>query len=118
MGNRAPGLVCLMPIWQRLGTLPYEIGAFLGSCRGENIPLENLFITIGLKNADLEIQKLHELESKYKWTNPRNICIDAPNFYIPNALDVLASSISFNNVLLHLSHSHGRLVSTAVIETE
>ena len=66
-----------------------EIGAFLESCRGENIPLENLFITIGLKNADLEIQKLHELESKYKWTNPRNICIDAPNFYIPNALDVL-----------------------------
>ncbi len=66
-----------------------EIGEFLNSCRAENIPLDNLFITIGLKNPDAEIQKLKDLESKYKWMNPRNICIDAPNFYIPNALDVL-----------------------------
>lgn len=66
-----------------------EIGAFLESCRGENVPLDNLFITIGLKNADAEIQKLKELELKYRWVNSRNICIDAPNFYIPNALGVL-----------------------------
>lgn len=66
-----------------------EIGAFFESCRGENIPLDNLFITIGLRNTDAEIQKLQELESKYGWVAPRNICIDAPNFYIPNALDVL-----------------------------
>ena len=66
-----------------------EIGAFLESCRAQNIPLDNLFITIGLKNADDEIQKLKELESKYNWTSPRNICIDAPNFYIQKALDVL-----------------------------
>ena len=66
-----------------------EIGAFIESCRVENISFDNLFITIGLKNADAEIQKLKDLESKYKWTDSRNICIDAPNFYIPNALDVL-----------------------------
>ena len=67
-----------------------EIGMFLESCRTEKVSFDNLFITIGLKNADLEIQKLKDLESKYKWTDSRNICIDAPNFYIPNALDVLA----------------------------
>lgn len=67
-----------------------EIGTFLNSCRDENVSLDNLFITIGLKNADGEIQKLKELESKYKWVGARNICIDAPNFYIQNALDVLA----------------------------
>ena len=67
-----------------------EIGEFFELCRMENISLDNLFITIGLKNADAEIQKLKDLESKYKWTGARNICIDAPNFYIPNALAVLA----------------------------
>lgn len=67
-----------------------EIGRFLQDCRQENIPLDNLFITIGLKNIDDEIQKLKDLESKYNWVNPRNICIDAPNFYIPKALDILA----------------------------
>ncbi len=66
-----------------------EIGDFLKSCRDENIPLDNLFITIGLKNIDNEIEKLKELESKYQWKSPRNICIDAPNFYIQKALDVL-----------------------------
>lgn len=66
-----------------------EIGTFLNSCRAQNIPLDNLFITIGLKNSDTEIQKLKELESRYGWTAPRNICIDAPNFYIQKALDVL-----------------------------
>lgn len=67
-----------------------EIGTFIVDARRENIPLDNLFITIGLKNIDDEIKKLKELESKYQWADPRNICIDAPNFYIPKALDVLA----------------------------
>ena len=67
-----------------------DIGQFLDSCRDENIPLNNLFITIGLKNIDNEIKKLKELESKYNWKSPRNICIDAPNFYIQKALDILA----------------------------
>ena len=62
-----------------------EIGGFLKSCRDENIPLDNLFITIGLKNIDNEMEKLKELESKYQWKSPRNICIDAPNFYIQKA---------------------------------
>jgi IMP dehydrogenase len=30
------------------------------------------------------------LESKYGWRESRNICIDAPNFYVPKALDILA----------------------------
>ena len=67
-----------------------EIGGFITSARQENIPLDNLFITIGLKNIDDEIQKLKDLESKYDWKSPRNICIDAPNFYIQKALDVLS----------------------------
>ena len=66
-----------------------EIGDFIKSLRQENIQLDNLFITIGLKNIDDEIQKLKVLESKYGWILPRNICIDAPNFYIPKALDAL-----------------------------
>ena len=67
-----------------------EIGEFLKSCRDENISIDNLFITIGLRNFEYEIEKLKELESKYQWISPRNICIDAPNFYIQKALDVLA----------------------------
>lgn len=67
-----------------------DIGQFLTECRTENIPLDNLFVTIGLKNIENEIQKLKELESVYKWRVSRNICIDAPNFYIQKALDVLA----------------------------
>ena len=66
-----------------------EIGAFFDSCRTQNISLDNLFISIGLKNTDAEIQKLKDLESKYNWRTSRNICIDAPNFYIQKALDVL-----------------------------
>lgn len=67
-----------------------EIGGFLKLCRDEGISLDNLFLTIGLRNTDQEIQKLKELESKYDWKTSRNICIDAPNFYIQKALDVLA----------------------------
>ena len=78
-----------------------EIGKFLESCRTENIPLDNLFITIGLRNADNEINKLKELESKYNWVSPRNICIDAPNFYIGRALDVLAQvRNNFNDAVI------------------
>ena len=68
-----------------------EIGTFLESCHKEGISIDNLFISIGLKNADAEIQKLKDLESKCNWTGARNICIDAPNFYIQKALDVLES---------------------------
>lgn len=67
-----------------------EIGDFLKSCRDEGVPLDNLFITIGLKHIDNEIKKLQELESVYGWKYSRNICIDAPNFYIQKALDILA----------------------------
>lgn len=67
-----------------------EIGEFINSCRQSNVPLDNLFITIGLKNIDNDIQKLKDLESKYQWVEPRNICIEAPNFYIQKALDALA----------------------------
>lgn len=67
-----------------------EIGHFITDSRNAGVPIDNLFITIGLKNIDGEIEKLKELESKYQWTLSRNICIDAPNFYIQKALDVLA----------------------------
>ena len=66
-----------------------EIGQFLDDCRAGNISIDNLFITIGLKNAAEQIQKLKDLESKYNWIGTRNICIDAPNFYIPKAWDML-----------------------------
>jgi GMP reductase len=67
-----------------------EIGGFLDACRSENISIDNLFITIGLKNASEQIQKLKDLESNYNWIGARNICIDAPNFYISKAWDMLA----------------------------
>ena len=67
-----------------------EIGQFIADCKKENISIYNLFITIGLRNIDSEIEKLKNLESKHDWKSPRNICIDAPNFYIQKALDVLA----------------------------
>lgn len=63
-----------------------EIGNFI---KNSDVPLDNLFITIGLKNIDSEIEKLKILEEKYNWKSSRNICIDAPNFYIPKALDAL-----------------------------
>jgi len=67
-----------------------EISDFLKQCRKDGVSTDNLFITIGLKNAQEQIQKLKDLESKHQWTDARNICIDAPNFYIPKALEVLA----------------------------
>ncbi len=66
-----------------------EIGEFIKQCEQEGVSTENLFITIGLKNADEQLAKLQELESKYNWGEPRNICIDAPNFYVPKALGML-----------------------------
>ena len=78
-----------------------EIGNFLNQCRIENISLDNLFITIGLKNINQEFDKLETLESKYKWISPRNICIDAPNFYIPKALDILEKTRQkFNDAVI------------------
>lgn len=68
-----------------------ETGEFIKQCKSEGISVDNLFITIGLKNADEQIQKLKDLEQKYNWTDSRNICIDAPNFYIPKALAVLTN---------------------------
>ena len=66
-----------------------EIGEFLNQCKAEGVATDNLFITIGLRNFEEQIQKLKDLESKYNWNSSQNICIDAPNFYIPKALDVL-----------------------------
>lgn len=66
-----------------------EIGVFFAHARQDNISLDNLFVTIGLRNIDDEIQKLKDLESRYGWKTSRNICIDAPNFYIKKALDAL-----------------------------
>ena len=66
-----------------------DIGAFFADAAREDISLDNLFITIGLRDIDNGIQKLKDLESKYNWKNSRNICIEAPNFYIQKALDVL-----------------------------
>ena len=66
-----------------------EIGEFLAKCRNNNTPLSNLFITIGLKNADEQIDKLKTLEKQYGWTTEQNICIDAPNFYVPKAMEML-----------------------------
>jgi GMP reductase len=66
-----------------------EIGEFFTNAATENISLDNLFITIGLRDIDGGIKKLKDLELKYNWKNARNICIEAPNFYIPNALDAL-----------------------------
>lgn len=66
-----------------------EIGAFFQDAAAENISLDNLFITIGLRDIDNEIKKLHDLESGYNWKKSQNVCIEAPNFYIPRALDAL-----------------------------
>lgn len=66
-----------------------EIGGFLQECRNEGVPVDNLFITIGLKNTEEQLEKLKFLETTYNWTQPRNICIDAPNFYVPKALESL-----------------------------
>lgn len=66
----------------------HQILAFYEECAKENISTENLFISIGIKDLDGEIRKLKVLREN-GWLRFRNICIDAPNFYIPKAMEVL-----------------------------
>ncbi|MCQ2574799.1 MAG: IMP dehydrogenase [Alphaproteobacteria bacterium] len=66
-----------------------EIGNFLQECEKENISTDNLFITIGLRNFPDHLQKLKDIETKYGWKKNQNISIEAPNFYIPQALENL-----------------------------
>ena len=72
-----------------------EIINFVEECLDENISVDNLFISIGIKNGKEEIKKLEDLTLlalKSKWHSlhlPLNICIDAPNFYIDKAFEVL-----------------------------
>lgn len=68
-----------------------EIGNFINQCRKDGVSVDNLFITIGLKNAFEQIDKLKKLETTFGWVGSRNICIDAPNFYIAKAWDMLAN---------------------------
>lgn len=65
-----------------------EIINFYKECESEGISTENLFISIGIKKDNEELDKLKELR-ELGWLRFRNICIDAPNFYIPKAFEVL-----------------------------
>lgn len=65
-----------------------EIINFMRKCQEENIDYSNLFISIGIKNGIRELDKLKEIEDGAMWFKP-NICIDAPNFYIDKAFEVL-----------------------------
>lgn len=65
-----------------------EIIKFMKECEEEKISYDNLFITIGIKHWPEELSKLKEIDNSAKWSK-QNICIDAPNFYIDNAFDVL-----------------------------
>ena len=67
-----------------------EIIDFIKECDKEGISTENLFVSIGIKNLGDEFYKLKKLsEMPYGFPASPNICIDAPNFYIPNAMYVL-----------------------------
>ena len=67
-----------------------EIIDFIKECNKEGISTENLFVSIGIKNLGEEFYKLKKLsEMPYGFPASPNICIDAPNFYIPNAMYVL-----------------------------
>ena len=61
---------------------------FMRQCQNEKIDYSNLFISIGIKNGIRELDKLKEIEDGAMWFKP-NICIDAPNFYIDKAFEVL-----------------------------
>lgn len=61
---------------------------FMRQCQEEKIDYSNLFISIGIKNGIRELDKLKEIEDGAMWFKP-NICIDAPNFYINKAFEVL-----------------------------
>ena len=65
-----------------------EIVDFMRECQEEKIDYSNLFISIGIKNGIRELDKLKEIEDGAMWFKP-NICIDAPNFYIDKAFEVL-----------------------------
>lgn len=65
-----------------------EIIKFMDECQEEKIDYSNLFISIGIKNGIRELDKLKEIENGAMWFEP-NICIDAPNFYIDKAFEVL-----------------------------
>jgi len=65
-----------------------EIIKFMNECQEEKINYDNLFISIGIKNGIRELDKLKEIENGAMWFKP-NICIDAPNFYIDKAFEVL-----------------------------
>ena len=65
-----------------------EIINFMRQCQEEKIDYSNLFISIGIKNGIRELDKLKEIEDGAMWFKP-NICIDAPNFYINKAFEVL-----------------------------
>ena len=65
-----------------------EIIKFMDECQEEKINYDNLFISIGIKNGVRELDKLKEIEDGAMWFKP-NICIDAPNFYIDKAFEVL-----------------------------
>lgn len=65
-----------------------EIIKFMDECQEEKIDYSNLFISIGIKSGIRELDKLKEIENGAMWFEP-NICIDAPNFYINKAFEVL-----------------------------
>ena len=65
-----------------------EIVNFMKECQSEKIDYSNLFITIGIKHWPEEFSKLREIEDSGVWLK-ENICIDAPNFYIPEAYRIL-----------------------------
>ena len=65
-----------------------EIIKFMKECESEKISYDNLFISIGIRNSYRELDKLKEIENSAKWYK-QNICIDAPNFYIDKAIEVL-----------------------------
>lgn len=65
-----------------------EIIAFMHECQTEKIDYSNLFITIGIRHWPEEFDKLKEIENSGVWLK-ENICIDAPNFYIPEAYRIL-----------------------------
>ena len=65
-----------------------EMIDFMRRCQNEKIDYSNLFISIGIKNGIRELDKLKEIEDGAMWFKP-NICIDAPNFYIDKAFEVL-----------------------------
>lgn len=65
-----------------------EIVNFMKECESEKIDYSNLFISIGIRHWPEEFDKLKNIENSAKWFK-QNICIDAPNFYIPEAYRIL-----------------------------